>query len=235
MKTFTRRSISILILFLFPITAIFAQAYFAVSYQGSIFTKGLPNFKNEVYKWNHITYPNFEEKFEFNNFFHGLGFEFGGFTRDNWHVFTGWENKHFITEGKGTYTEFGKTYEGDITVKVRHNIFHTVGLGYKFSNKFTFGASALDLGNFKVLKQDRKSTENPDEFVQVYQGNTGLFSQNTTMGMTLYADFYPIKFFRIRGSYYFDYFKNKLGIDPFYTYQLNAFNVQAALIIGKNK
>lgn len=226
----------ILVLFWFGLNQnLNAQKYFGVSYQASFFTTGLPNFKNEVYSWNHIQYSNFEEKFEFNNFFHGLGFEYGGFTRDNLHVFTGWENKHFTTHGSGTYVDQGKTYEGDITVKVRHNVFHTIGLGYKLSDKFTFGASALDIGNFKVLKQDKKAAEDADKFVQVYKGNTGIFSQNTTVGMTLYADIYPVRFLRFRASYYFDYFRNDLGIDPFVSYKLNSFNFQAALILGNKR
>jgi hypothetical protein len=212
-----------------------AQVYFGITYQASTFAKGLPNFKNEVYTWNHIKYPNFEDKFEFSNFFHGMGFELGGFTDNKMHVFTGWENKHFTTHGSGNYTDLGRSYEGDITVKVRHNIFHTVGLGYQFSKGFTLGASALDIGTFKVLKMDTKAATDADKFVQLYPGNTGLFSQNTTLGMTLYADIYPASFFRLRASYYFDYFRNDLGIDPFRTYQLSSFNVQAAIIIGNKK
>lgn len=215
--------------------SLLAQKYLGITYQASLFTTGLPNFKNEVYTWNHIKYPNFEDKFEFANFFHGLGFEYGGFTRDNLHVFTGWENKHFSTHGSGTYVDQGKTFEGDITVKLRHNVFHTIGLGYRFKNKYVIGASALDIGTFKVLKQDTKAAADADKFVQVYQGNTGIFSQNTTLGMTLYADLYPARFFRLRASYYFDYFRNNLGLDPFVNYKLNSFNVQAALILGNKK
>lgn len=227
-------TLALLCLHCFAYTA-FAQTYFGITYQGSTFSRGLPNFKNEVYKWNNLTYPNFEDKFEFNNFFHGMGFEIGTYTRDGMHVFTGWENKHFSTHGSGTYTNSGRNYEGDITVKIRHNLFHTFGIGYKLSDNFTFGVCPVDIGNFKVLKKDTKSTDNPEEFVQLYQGNTGLFSQNTTLGMTLYADVYPARFFRLRASYYFDYIPTELGIAPFYAYQLNSFNLQAAIIIGNKK
>lgn len=227
-------TLALLCLHCFAYTA-FAQTYFGITYQGSTFSRGLPNFKNEVYKWNNLTYHNFEDKFEFNNFFHGMGFEIGTYTRDGMHVFTGWENKHFSTHGSGSYTNSGRNYEGDITVKIRHNLFHTFGIGYKLSDNFTFGVCPVDIGNFKVLKKDTKSTDNPEEFVQLYQGNTGLFSQNTTLGMTLYADVYPARFFRLRASYYFDYIPTELGIAPFYAYQLNSFNLQAAIIIGNKK
>ena len=235
MKTNYPRLLLILLITAFSLNKLNAQTYFAISYQGSMFSNGLPNFKNEVYKWNQITYSNFGDKFEFNNFLHGIGFEIGGFTRDNMHVFTGWENKHFTTHGSGTYTDLGKSFEGDITVKIRHNIFHTFGIGYKFSKKLTMGITPIDIGTFKVLKLDTKSSENPDEYVQLYEGNTGLLSQNTTLGMGLYADVYPLRFFRIRANYYFDYIRNDLGIAPFHTYQLSSFNIQAALVIGNKK
>ncbi len=178
-----------------------------------------------------VTYPDFTEKFEYGNFSHGVGFEIGGFTRNKMHVFTGWENKHMGTHGSGSYVKDGRTYEGDIYMKVRHNIFHTVGFGYKASKSFCFGFSPMDIGSFKVLFKDKKG-EMPDEWQNYHGEENKLLSQHMTLGVTFYTDFWVGKAVRLRASYYPEYFRNDLGI-PTYVYMPNAFNLQAALFIHK--
>jgi hypothetical protein len=210
------------------------KTYFGITYQGSLMTNNLPNFKSLVYEWNHEDFANFEDKFEYKNFFHGLGFEYGGFNRDGWHFFTGWENKHFSTHGSGNYVRNGASFEGDITVKIRHNIFHTFGIGHRLGSKVVLGIAPIDVGSFKVIFKDKKS-DKPDEWQNVYNSTTGLFSQHSTLGATFYSDFYPKKFLRLRVSGYFEYFKNDLGVGPFYVYQPNSLSLQAALILGGNK
>lgn len=223
-----------LIMFLLASSAM-GQTYVGIGYQMGAFSSGLPNFQNQIYRWNRVVYPDFTDKFEYGNKLFGSAFEIGYLSDSKFYFFTGWNNSHYVTHGEGTYKDVnGNSHEGSIDVKVRHNVFHTIGFGYRLNKYVGFGASPLDWGNFKILYKDAKSTDVLEQdWTQLYKGNTGLLGQNNTFGGTVFLDVYPIKRIRLRASYYQDYFQAKLGLDPYYAFNINSFHLQASFIMGK--
>ena len=213
-------------LFVFLVDAS-GQGYVSLGYQIGSFSSGLKNLRNEVYYLNHVTYPNFTEKFEMSNFNHGVEIEFGYFD-NKWYYFGNWNNKHLVISGSGKNQ---KGQDTEFSIKVRHNNFVTFAVGRKLKPWLGVAFAPANLGTFKVLK---KSNDNPetDEWTDFYPNVTkGILSQYTTLGGSLYVDVF-LKRLRLRGSYNFDYFRHEINVGPGYAYPQNSVNLGAAFIIG---
>lgn len=224
----------VLLLVLAANSPLMAQGYWAIGYQGAWYSSGLPNLQSQIYRYNRVVYPGLSDPFEYSNFNHGLAVEYGVRTDKKWYFFTGWNNKHYITHGEGTYTVQTGSKETNQDIKVRQNLFHTFAFGYRVNKLIGIGTSPFDISVFKILYRDTKA-ESGDKWEHLHQGNKGLFSQNSSFGNTFFVDMYAGSRVRLRAAYYLDYFQVDLGIAPSYAYRINNFQVQASLLIGKKK
>ncbi|MCX6181292.1 MAG: hypothetical protein NT150_05155 [Bacteroidetes bacterium] len=206
----------------------------SVGYNGSVFGNGISNIRNEVYHLNHFTYPNLDQPFQFNNFFHGLNIDliFNHGEEKDFFYFMSWTQRRTYLSGSGTVN--GSAFDMDL--KYRFNNLTFTGFGWRINEHLAVAISPVNIGIFQV-KYKNSTESDPKEWKDYHNISKGVVSSNIDFGSALYLDYYFSNHFRARLEGFYDWYgvtmRDNNNINFNYKYTATNLSLSVSYILFK--